>query len=165
MTVAARIANGQVAQMPYHLNRAIDNGLTQAQAAEVLPFYWVGLTSSRHCLGPLASCARRNRALKFRTTLSAPISARAPGHAAPFALGPRAPHQPAYLGDGSDLSGLVGVLGFEGSGPLLSEAFGPPGVVAGTFPCVRGRSEGAAVPGAVPVPALSGAVDVPGLVV
>ena len=36
VTVAALIANGQVAQMSYHLNRAMDNGLTQAQAAEVL---------------------------------------------------------------------------------------------------------------------------------
>ena len=35
-TVTALIANGQVAQMPYHLNRAMDNGLTQAQAGEVL---------------------------------------------------------------------------------------------------------------------------------
>jgi 4-carboxymuconolactone decarboxylase len=36
ITVAALIASGQVAQMPYHLNRAMDNGLTQAQAAEVI---------------------------------------------------------------------------------------------------------------------------------
>ena len=36
VTVSALIASGQVAQMPYHLNRAMDNGLTQAQAAEVL---------------------------------------------------------------------------------------------------------------------------------
>ena len=36
VTVTALIANGQVAQMPYHLGRAMDNGLTQAQAAEVL---------------------------------------------------------------------------------------------------------------------------------
>jgi 4-carboxymuconolactone decarboxylase len=36
VTVAALIANGQVAQMPYHLGRAMDNGLTQAQASEVL---------------------------------------------------------------------------------------------------------------------------------
>jgi 4-carboxymuconolactone decarboxylase len=36
VTVSALIASGQVAQMPYHLNRAIDNGLTQAQASEVL---------------------------------------------------------------------------------------------------------------------------------
>lgn len=36
VTVSALIAAGQVAQIPYHLNRAMDNGLTQAQAAEVL---------------------------------------------------------------------------------------------------------------------------------
>jgi 4-carboxymuconolactone decarboxylase len=42
VTVSALVASGQVAQMPYHLNRAIDNGLTQAQASEVftqLAFY------------------------------------------------------------------------------------------------------------------------------
>jgi 4-carboxymuconolactone decarboxylase len=36
VTVSALIASGQVAQIPYHLNRAMDPGLTQAQAAEVL---------------------------------------------------------------------------------------------------------------------------------
>lgn len=36
VTVSALIASGQVAQVTYHLNRAMDNGLTQAQAAEVL---------------------------------------------------------------------------------------------------------------------------------
>jgi len=36
VTVSALIAAGQVAQIPYHLNRAMDNGLTQPQAAEVL---------------------------------------------------------------------------------------------------------------------------------
>jgi 4-carboxymuconolactone decarboxylase len=36
VTVSALIASGQVAQITYHLNRAMDNGLTQAQAAEVL---------------------------------------------------------------------------------------------------------------------------------
>jgi len=42
VTVSALIASGQVAQIPYHLNRAMDNGLTQAQASEVftqLAFY------------------------------------------------------------------------------------------------------------------------------
>ena len=34
--MAALIATGQVAQMPYHLNRAMDNGLTQEQAGEVI---------------------------------------------------------------------------------------------------------------------------------
>jgi 4-carboxymuconolactone decarboxylase len=36
VTVAALIATGQVAQMPYHLNRAMDNGLTREQAGEVI---------------------------------------------------------------------------------------------------------------------------------
>jgi 4-carboxymuconolactone decarboxylase len=36
VTVSALIASGQVAQIPYHLNRAMDNGLTQAQGAEVI---------------------------------------------------------------------------------------------------------------------------------
>jgi 4-carboxymuconolactone decarboxylase len=36
VTVSALIACGQVAQVPYHLNRAMDNGLTQRQASEVI---------------------------------------------------------------------------------------------------------------------------------
>jgi 4-carboxymuconolactone decarboxylase len=36
ITVSALIASGQVAQMPYHLNRAMDNGLTQVEASEVI---------------------------------------------------------------------------------------------------------------------------------
>jgi 4-carboxymuconolactone decarboxylase len=36
VTVAALIASGQVAQITYHLNRAMDNGLTQRQASEML---------------------------------------------------------------------------------------------------------------------------------
>jgi 4-carboxymuconolactone decarboxylase len=42
VTVSALITAGQVAQVPYHLNRAMDNGLTQAQASELvahLAFY------------------------------------------------------------------------------------------------------------------------------
>jgi 4-carboxymuconolactone decarboxylase len=41
-TISALIASGQVAQITYHLNRAMDNGLTQEQAGEVvthLAFY------------------------------------------------------------------------------------------------------------------------------
>jgi len=34
--VSALIASGQVAQITYHLGRAMDNGLTQGQASEVL---------------------------------------------------------------------------------------------------------------------------------
>ena len=36
VTVSALVAAGQVAQIPYHLNRAMDSGLTKAQASEVL---------------------------------------------------------------------------------------------------------------------------------
>src|SRR5437773_788675 len=36
VTISALIANGQVAQLTPHLNKAMDNGLTQAQAAEVI---------------------------------------------------------------------------------------------------------------------------------
>jgi 4-carboxymuconolactone decarboxylase len=36
VTVSALIAGGQVAQVPYHLNRAMDSGLTQAQVSEAL---------------------------------------------------------------------------------------------------------------------------------
>jgi 4-carboxymuconolactone decarboxylase len=36
ITVTALIASGQVAQITYHLNRAMDNGLTQGQTSEML---------------------------------------------------------------------------------------------------------------------------------
>jgi 4-carboxymuconolactone decarboxylase len=36
VTVSALIATGQVAQVPYHLGRAMDNGLTAAEAGEVV---------------------------------------------------------------------------------------------------------------------------------
>lgn len=36
VTVSALVATGQVAQITYHLNRAMDNGLTKAQASEVM---------------------------------------------------------------------------------------------------------------------------------
>jgi 4-carboxymuconolactone decarboxylase len=42
VTVTALVATGQVAQIPFHLNRAMDNGLTQAEAGEAfahLAFY------------------------------------------------------------------------------------------------------------------------------
>jgi 4-carboxymuconolactone decarboxylase len=44
VTVSALIAAGQVAQIPYHLNRAMDNGLTQTQASEAVSHlaYYVG---------------------------------------------------------------------------------------------------------------------------
>jgi len=36
VTVSALIANGQTAQLPPHLNRAMDNGLTQTEASEAI---------------------------------------------------------------------------------------------------------------------------------
>jgi 4-carboxymuconolactone decarboxylase len=36
VTVAALITQGQAEQLPFHLNRAMDNGLTQAQVGEVI---------------------------------------------------------------------------------------------------------------------------------
>src|SRR3954453_8516802 len=36
VTVSSLIASGQVAQMPSHLNKAMDNGLTKEQASEVI---------------------------------------------------------------------------------------------------------------------------------
>lgn len=36
VTVSALVANGQVAQITFHLNKAMDNGLTQSQAGEAL---------------------------------------------------------------------------------------------------------------------------------
>jgi 4-carboxymuconolactone decarboxylase len=36
VTVCALVASGQVAQITYHLNRAMDNGLTKAQTSEAL---------------------------------------------------------------------------------------------------------------------------------
>lgn len=36
VTLSALIAGGHVAQIPFHLNRAMDNGLTQDEASEVL---------------------------------------------------------------------------------------------------------------------------------
>lgn len=51
VTVSALIANGQVAQVPYHLNRAMDNGLTAGQVSEAmtqLAFYagWPNIFSA-----------------------------------------------------------------------------------------------------------------------
>jgi 4-carboxymuconolactone decarboxylase len=36
VTVSALIALGHIAQIPYHLNRAMDSGLKKAEASEVL---------------------------------------------------------------------------------------------------------------------------------
>ena len=48
VTVTALIASGQFAQIPFHLGRAMDNGLTQAEASELLSHlaYYTGWPSA-----------------------------------------------------------------------------------------------------------------------
>lgn len=63
VTVAALIANGQVAQMTFHLNRAMNNGLTQEQAAEVITHlaFYVGWPNAMSAL-PIAKDVSAKRA-------------------------------------------------------------------------------------------------------
>jgi 4-carboxymuconolactone decarboxylase len=63
VTVSALIASGQVAQMSYHLNRAMDNGLTQPQAAEVITHlaFYVGWPNAFSAL-PVAKDVFEKRA-------------------------------------------------------------------------------------------------------
>jgi len=63
VTVSALIASGQVAQISYHLNRAMDNGLTQAQASEVITHlaFYVGWPNAFSAL-PVAKDVFEKRA-------------------------------------------------------------------------------------------------------
>jgi 4-carboxymuconolactone decarboxylase len=63
VTISALIASGQVAQMPYHLIRAMDNGLTQSQAAEVITHlaFYVGWPNAFSAL-PIAKDVFEKRA-------------------------------------------------------------------------------------------------------
>jgi len=63
VTVSSLIASGQVAQIPYHLNRAMDNGLTQPQAAEVITHlaFYVGWPNAFSAL-PVAKDVFEKRA-------------------------------------------------------------------------------------------------------
>ena len=57
VTVTALIAAGQVAQMPFHLGKAMDNGLTKGEASRFFltwPSMWAGPTCSRPCQWPRA---------------------------------------------------------------------------------------------------------------
>lgn len=65
VTVASLIATGQVAQMPYHLGRAMDNGLTQEQAAEVISHiaFYAGWPNAFSAL-PVAKSVFEGRAKK-----------------------------------------------------------------------------------------------------
>jgi 4-carboxymuconolactone decarboxylase len=65
VTVSALIAAGQVAQIPFHLNKAMDNGLTRAQAAEVITHlaFYVGWPNAMSAL-PVAKDVFEKRAAK-----------------------------------------------------------------------------------------------------
>jgi 4-carboxymuconolactone decarboxylase len=62
ITVSALVATGQVAQMTYHLDRAMANGLTQTQAAEAMTHlaFYVGWPNVFSAL-PVAKEVFRNR--------------------------------------------------------------------------------------------------------
>ena len=62
VTVSALIASGQGAQIPFHLNRAMDSGLTQTQAAEAISqlAYYVGWPNAFSAM-PVAKDVFENR--------------------------------------------------------------------------------------------------------
>ena len=68
VTVSALVAAGQVAQIPYHLNRAMDSGLTKAQASEVLTqlAFYAGWPNALSAL-PVAKDGREAAALGCAT--------------------------------------------------------------------------------------------------
>jgi len=53
VTVAALIANGQSAQIPFHINRAMDNGLTQDEAVEAITHlaFYAGWPNAMSAIG------------------------------------------------------------------------------------------------------------------
>jgi len=65
ITVASLITQGQVAQLPFHLNRAMDHGLTESQAAEVVTHlaFYVGWPKAMSAVPVLKDvfAARRNQ--------------------------------------------------------------------------------------------------------
>lgn len=62
VTVSALISAGQVEQIPYHLNRAMDNGLTRTEASEVISHlaYYAGWPNA-FSAAPIARAVFENR--------------------------------------------------------------------------------------------------------
>jgi 4-carboxymuconolactone decarboxylase len=72
VTVSALIANGQVQQVPFHLNKAMDNGLTREQASEVvshLAYYagWPNHFLPFRWFAPSSSNAHRSNSARLKT--------------------------------------------------------------------------------------------------
>lgn len=57
VTIATLIALGQAEQLPFHLNRALDHGLTEAEASEVVAHlaFYCGWPRAFSALGPLGT--------------------------------------------------------------------------------------------------------------
>jgi hypothetical protein len=161
---AARSTSGSVRFRPHSLHASFTPPAIRAGPPwDFRPLYYL-MAAKLAMLSRLAGCGRPDPSpgALLRTQLR--ISSRAgPGTRAWPAHSERrlSEHQP---GAGACLSGLAGV-GAAGSGPLVSGAAAPPGVVAGTLPCTRGR--GGDVPVAGPVAGVSvapGALELGGLV-
>ena len=75
ITVTALIASGQVAQITFHLNRAMDHGLTERQASEMLThlaFYagWPPMFSALPVVKEIFEKRQRARPMVIFTLLS-----------------------------------------------------------------------------------------------
>jgi len=95
VTVATLIALGQAEQMPFHLHRALDNGLTDAEASEVVAHlaFVCGWPRAFSALGPL------EEVLQARKT---------PSHPAEITVTPRA-DAPHFTGPDDTFTGDVEV--------------------------------------------------------
>jgi 4-carboxymuconolactone decarboxylase len=70
VTVSALIASGQVAQITYHLNRAMDNGLTQPQASEAVTHiaFYAGWPNAFSALPVLKEVFEKRQKVAHRTS-------------------------------------------------------------------------------------------------
>ena len=96
VTVSALIASGQVAQIPYHLNRAMENGLTREQAGEVLDTPGLLRGLAERLFGPAGreGGLREASALKVKAHIHTddwrfPMNSRCAEDTAPYAAAPR----------------------------------------------------------------------------
>lgn len=109
VTVASLIASGQAEQMPFHVNRAMDAGLTEAQLSEVITH--------------LAFYAGWPRAMSAVPVVKAVLASRVSASQAANAAGPvirvqRQDGQPAATGAASNFTGTVRVAsGFQADAP------------------------------------------------
>ncbi|MEZ4321817.1 MAG: carboxymuconolactone decarboxylase family protein [Myxococcota bacterium] len=89
VTMAVLIALGQAEQMPFHLNRALDNGLTEPEASEVVAHlaFYCGWPRAFSALGPLGSVFQARHPA---TPAAPPEVTVTPRSEAPHFMGPAA---------------------------------------------------------------------------